>query len=60
MQLRAEDRDSGSNGEVRYHLKVNETNVQETPEFSLDAKSGELRSRKALDREERAAYEVLN
>ncbi|KAG7153827.1 Cadherin-87A-like [Homarus americanus] len=42
ITVEAEDKDSGANGEVRYHLRVGEENLQDTPEFHLDPISGDL------------------
>lgn len=59
MTVKATDKDENENGRITYHLKVNGQNVQETNEFSIDANTGELRSKKFLDREEQSKYEVL-
>lgn len=58
MTVKATDKDVGENGRLTYHFKVNDQNVQETDEFSIDANTGELRSKKYLDREIQAKYEV--
>lgn len=58
MTVKATDKDVGENGRITYHLKVDGHNVQETDDFIIDADTGELKSKKYLDREERAKYEV--
>lgn len=58
MTVKAMDKDSGENGRVTYHFKVDEHNVQETDDFVIDADTGELKSKKYLDREEKDKYEV--
>ena len=58
MTVKATDVDENENGRITYHLKVDGQDVQETDEFSIDANTGELRSKKFLDREEKAKYEV--
>lgn len=58
MTVKAIDKDIGENGRVTYHMRVNNENVQETDEFTIDATTGELRSKKYLDREEQSKYEV--
>lgn len=58
MTVKASDEDEGENGEVSYHLKVGNRNVQATEEFMIDPLTGELRSRIILDREVKSKYEV--
>lgn len=58
MTVKAIDEDDGENGKVTYHLRNNVGNVQETEEFVIDSDTGELRTRKALDREKTSKYEV--
>ena len=58
MTVKATDVDENENGRITYHLKVDGQDVQETDELSIDANTGELRSKKFLDREEKAKYEV--
>lgn len=58
MTVKATDKDMGENGRVTYHLQVDDHNVQETDDFIIDADTGELRSKKYLDREEKAKYDV--
>lgn len=58
MTVKAVDKDSGENGRVTYHLKVNNHNVQETDEFIIDMDNGELRTKMFLDREVQSKYEV--
>ncbi|RZF35066.1 hypothetical protein LSTR_LSTR009658 [Laodelphax striatellus] len=59
MRVRAEDEDYGENGRVTYHFKVNDSNVQETEEFSIDADNGELRAKVILDRETKPSYQLV-
>ncbi|KPJ17447.1 Cadherin-87A [Papilio machaon] len=57
--IKATDADSGDNGRVSYYLKVDNRNVRDTPEFSLDTDTGELRTKTFLDREHKAEYQSL-
>ncbi|XP_063893828.1 cadherin-87A [Helicoverpa armigera] len=57
--IKAVDEDSGENGRVSYFLKVDNQNVGETPEFSLDKDTGELRTKTFLDREHKAEYQLV-
>ncbi|XP_053671726.1 cadherin-87A [Anopheles nili] len=59
MTVKATDNDSGSNGKVLYYLQVNNVNVQETDEFSINEMSGELRIRRQLDRKRQSRYELI-
>lgn len=58
MIVHAVDDDHGENGRVTYHFKVNDSNVQETEEFSIDPDNGELRAKIILDRETKPSYQV--
>lgn len=57
--VEAEDKDTGANGEVRYHIRIGEDNVQDTPEFHLDPITGVLSTKLVLDREEQHKYELV-
>ncbi|XP_060802067.1 cadherin-87A [Amyelois transitella] len=57
--IKATDEDAGENGRVSYYLKVDNQNVGETAEFSLDRDSGELRTKTFLDREHKAEYQLV-
>lgn len=57
--IKATDEDTGENGRVSYYLKVDNQNVGETQEFSLDPDSGELRTKTFLDREHKAEYQLV-
>ncbi|KAJ8718783.1 hypothetical protein PYW07_016339 [Mythimna separata] len=57
--IKATDEDSGENGRVSYFLKVDNQNVGETAEFSLDSDTGELRTKTFLDREHKAEYQLV-
>ncbi|XP_013167348.1 PREDICTED: cadherin-87A [Papilio xuthus] len=57
--IKATDADSGENGRVSYYLKVDNRNVRDTPEFSLDTDTGELRTKTFLDREHKAEYQLV-
>ncbi|XP_055710433.1 cadherin-87A isoform X2 [Phlebotomus papatasi] len=59
MTVKATDEDSGLDGKVTYHLQVNNDNVQETEEFAIDEISGELRTRKQLERKKQSKYELI-
>ncbi|XP_059478412.1 cadherin-87A [Neocloeon triangulifer] len=60
MTVKAKDADMGENGRVTYHLKsAGGLLVQDTDEFSIDADTGELRTRDILDREQQAKYELV-
>ena len=58
MIVKAIDKDIGINGELSYHFKVGGENVQETDDFKINSNTGELRSKKFLDHEMQAKYEV--
>ncbi|KAF5276236.1 hypothetical protein FQR65_LT04041 [Abscondita terminalis] len=58
ITVRAVDKDSGENGRVTYHLKVDDQNVQSTEEFVIDQNSGELRTRLYLDKKMKDRYEL--
>ncbi|XP_058116398.1 cadherin-87A [Anopheles ziemanni] len=59
MTVKATDNDSGANGKVLYYLQVNNQNVQETEEFSVNEMSGELRIRRQLERKRQSRYELI-
>ncbi|CAH1126852.1 unnamed protein product [Ceutorhynchus assimilis] len=56
--VKATDKDQGENGRVTYHLKVRDEIVQETDDFTIDEKNGELKLKRDLDREEQSKYEL--
>ncbi|XP_045449394.1 cadherin-87A-like [Melitaea cinxia] len=57
--IKATDEDTGDNGQVSYYLKVDNQNVGETQEFSLDRNTGELKTKTFLDREIQAEYQLI-
>ncbi|CAG4946283.1 unnamed protein product [Colias eurytheme] len=57
--IKAVDADTGENGRVSYYLKVDNRNVLETQEFSLDPNSGQLRTKTFLDREIQPEYQLV-
>nr|XP_026497199.1 cadherin-87A-like isoform X1 [Vanessa tameamea]XP_026497200.1 cadherin-87A-like isoform X2 [Vanessa tameamea] len=57
--VKAIDEDPGENGQVSYYLKVDNQNVGETQEFSLDQNTGELKTKTFLDREQQAEYQLV-
>lgn len=59
MTVKATDDDPGLDGKVTYHLQVNDKIVQETEEFVIEAASGELRTRKRLNRKEMSRYQLV-
>lgn len=59
MTVKAEDPDDGDNGKLAYHLQLNNENIQDTEEFTIDEMSGELRVKKNLDRKTRGRYELV-
>lgn len=58
MTVKAIDKDENENGRLTYHFKMNDENVQETEEFSINPNTGELRTKLSLDRETKSKYEV--
>ncbi|XP_044756698.1 cadherin-87A [Coccinella septempunctata] len=58
MTVKAVDNDEGENGRVTYHLRNNVGIIQETEEFVIDSDTGELRTKKSLDRERTSRYEL--
>ncbi|XP_025829338.1 cadherin-87A [Agrilus planipennis] len=59
MTLKAIDKDVGKNGKVTYHIKVNGSLVSETEDFILNKETGELKMKRALDRETKSKYELV-
>ena len=59
LKVTAVDDDTGDNGKISYHLRVNDQNVQETQEFIINEDSGELYAKIALDREKKSSYQVI-
>ena len=53
-RLAATDSDSGINGEIRYSLKG-----EDAESFSIDESTGDLASRRSLDREQKEVYEFI-
>lgn len=58
MTVKAADTDTGLNGRIGYHLQVKNRNVQETEDFRVDERSGELMVRRKLDRKRQSKYEL--
>ena len=58
LTVSASDADVGDNGVVRYHLRVGDSNVQETDNFKIHPETGLLQTKLPLDREDTAKYEV--
>ncbi|KAG5879259.1 hypothetical protein JTB14_012529 [Gonioctena quinquepunctata] len=59
MTVKAVDKDENENGRLTYHFKIDGENVQETSEFSINPKTGELRTKQILDREMRPKYQLV-
>lgn len=59
MTVKATDNDTGDDGKVTYHLRVNNKNEQETDEFIIDENTGELRTKRLLNRKEKSRYELV-
>lgn len=59
MTVKATDNDTGHNGQLSYHLQLNNAITQATAEFRIDEHSGELRTRRQLDRQAQAKYELV-
>ncbi|PSN52632.1 hypothetical protein C0J52_14597, partial [Blattella germanica] len=59
ITVKAVDEDDGQNGEISYHFKVGNENVQETDAFSINPDTGELRTKIILDREVKSQYSVV-
>ncbi|CAH2085946.1 unnamed protein product [Euphydryas editha] len=57
--IKAIDEDTGDNGKVSYYFKVDNQNVGETQEFSLDPNTGELKTKTFLDREIQGEYQLI-
>ncbi|KAK9891762.1 hypothetical protein WA026_016560 [Henosepilachna vigintioctopunctata] len=58
MTVKALDKDEGENGRITYHLKNGSMNLQETDDFIINLNTGELRTKRALDRENKSKYEL--
>ncbi|XP_050727023.1 cadherin-87A-like [Eriocheir sinensis] len=59
ITVSAEDKDTGANGEIRYHLLIGEQVLQDTAEFHLNPTTGLLTTKRVLDREEQNKYELV-
>ncbi|CAH1176398.1 unnamed protein product [Phaedon cochleariae] len=59
MTVKAIDKDDHDNGKVTYHFKVDNVNVQETTEFSINPTTGELKTKQILDREMKPKYQLI-
>ncbi|XP_040572795.1 cadherin-87A [Lepeophtheirus salmonis] len=59
MKVNARDMDIGDNQRISYFLKVNNKNVEETSEFSMNPNTGELKAKVVFDREKTANYELV-
>ncbi|XP_037950631.1 cadherin-87A [Teleopsis dalmanni] len=59
LTVKATDNDTDENGHITYHLKINDQNLQETPEFKINAETGELSTKKELNRKYRANYNIV-
>ena len=59
VQAMDQDGEDNENGRVSYSFKVRNENVLETPEFRIDERTGELRTKVTLDREQRDHYELV-
>ena len=53
------DPDMLDNAKISYYFQVRNQNVNETNGFQINEITGEIRTRKLLDREERCQYELL-
>ena len=54
-----QDGSDTDNGKISYFFKVANENVGETAEFRIDESTGELRTKRRLDREETDHYELV-
>lgn len=59
MTVKAFDNDTGDDGKVSYHLQVKNENVQETDEFVINEITGELRTKRLLNRKIKSRYELV-
>lgn len=59
VQAVDQDGEENENGRVGYYFKVKNENVLETPEFKIDERTGEIRSKVKLDREVQDHYELV-
>ncbi|XP_076318163.1 cadherin 87A isoform X1 [Tachypleus tridentatus] len=59
MTVKAVDTDKEENGRISYWLKLGDKNVEETEEFFIDHVTGELKTKKILDREKKPKYELV-
>ena len=57
MTVRAEDRDTGINGQIRFAFIQNEAN-KDYLKFSINATHGHIRTKSYIDREEKDTYYV--
>ncbi|CAL4115826.1 unnamed protein product, partial [Meganyctiphanes norvegica] len=59
LEILAEDKDSSYNGEVRYHLRLGDDNVQDTDNFHMDPITGVITTKKTMDREFKHKYQLV-
>lgn len=59
LSVKAEDGDSGENGRVTYHFKVQNENVLETEDFTINSDTGEIRAKGSIDRETKSVYHLV-
>lgn len=59
IDVHAEDRDPGKNGEVVYGFSYKNRFVTETPEFAINPNTGQITAKVIFDREERDSYILL-
>lgn len=60
VRIQAYDEDSGHNGIVKFSFKINGSkNTQETDDFKIDPDTGLIITKKSLDRESVAKYELV-
>ena len=57
VQVSAEDKDAGENGEVEYEIEQPNKGLQ--PDFVIDPKTGEVTSAVTFDREKKQSYQII-
>lgn len=59
MTVKATDKDTGDDGKLTYHLQENNEIVPETADFRIDEQTGELRTKRVLNRKQKSKYELV-
>lgn len=59
MTVKATDEDTGDNGRISYFIQHDNQNVQSTEDFSIDEATGELKTKRDIDRSDKSTFELI-